>query len=224
MQRLLTLADYNAPYLTFQPKYESSVLSVFAGMVKEGIVFRQLKPVHWSIANQTALAEAELEYMDKTSHSAAVKFNIPRIHSISLAHFMPSFGPPTMDITGQFSHCLWRCHCLCDCHHRWCPMHCCRRPIKLHKQYANRPKPHPSAPLIVGGLVAEHPFINRPSPLLPANLSPLTMELAWFILRPYHGNDDYLLGQSHGLDTYCPVLSDGTFDTSVPDWLQGQLI
>ncbi|MGA0242630.1 MAG: class I tRNA ligase family protein, partial [Candidatus Marinamargulisbacteria bacterium] len=76
MKRLLTLANYDAPYLTYQPAFEANVLTVFSKMVAEGIVFRQLKPVHWSIANQTALAEAELEYMDKTSLTVAVKFTI----------------------------------------------------------------------------------------------------------------------------------------------------
>ena len=76
MQSLLTVANYEAPYLTMTKGYEAGVLEAFAEMVSEKLVFRQLKPVHWSIANQTALAEAELEYMDKTSTSVAVKFKI----------------------------------------------------------------------------------------------------------------------------------------------------
>src|SRR5262245_63408905 len=55
MQRLLTLADYEHPYLTMQPQYEQAVLEVFADLVERGLVYRALKPVHWSIANQTAL-------------------------------------------------------------------------------------------------------------------------------------------------------------------------
>jgi isoleucyl-tRNA synthetase len=62
MQRLLTLADYDDPYLTMQPEYEGAVLEVLAGLVAQGLVYRALKPVHWSIANETALADAELEY------------------------------------------------------------------------------------------------------------------------------------------------------------------
>ena len=83
MKRLLTVADYKSPYLTFQPAFEANVLRVFSAMVKENIVFRQLKPVHWSIANQTALAEAELEYMDKQSSTVAVKFKLKN-HSFNV--------------------------------------------------------------------------------------------------------------------------------------------
>ena len=47
------------------PGYEAAVLEVFADLVERGLVYRKLKPVHWSIANETALADAELEYHDR---------------------------------------------------------------------------------------------------------------------------------------------------------------
>ena len=74
MKRLMTLADYEHPYMTMAPAYEAAVLSVFADMVAQGIVYRKLKAVHWSIENQTALAEAELEYEDRTDLSVFVTF------------------------------------------------------------------------------------------------------------------------------------------------------
>ena len=54
MKRLLTIADYANPYLTMNSQYESAVLEVFAEMVEMGLVYRQLKPVHWSIANENS--------------------------------------------------------------------------------------------------------------------------------------------------------------------------
>ncbi len=74
MQRLLTLADYADPYLTMQPRFEGASLEVLADLLAQGLVFRALKPVHWSIANQTALAEAELEYEDRVDLSVYVDF------------------------------------------------------------------------------------------------------------------------------------------------------
>ncbi len=74
MQRLLTLADYNEPYLTMKPAFEGATLEVLASLLEQGLVFRALKPVHWSIANQTALAEAELEYENRTDLSVFVDF------------------------------------------------------------------------------------------------------------------------------------------------------
>ncbi|MCA9278997.1 MAG: isoleucine--tRNA ligase [Phycisphaeraceae bacterium] len=74
MKRLLTVGDYDNPYLTLQPEFERGVLDVLATLVDEGLVFRTGKPVHWSIANQTALAEAELEYEDREDISVFVDF------------------------------------------------------------------------------------------------------------------------------------------------------
>ncbi len=65
MIRLGTTGDYDHPYMTMLPAYEGAVLEVFAALVKQGLVYRDLKPVHWSIENRTALAEAELEYHDR---------------------------------------------------------------------------------------------------------------------------------------------------------------
>jgi isoleucyl-tRNA synthetase len=72
--RLMTMADYERPYLTMQPEYEGAVLDVLAGLLEKGLVYRALKPVHWSIANETALAEAELEYEDRVDLSVYVDF------------------------------------------------------------------------------------------------------------------------------------------------------
>jgi len=74
MKRLLTLADYEHPYLTMSPEYEGATLEVFADLVERGLVYRRLKAVHWSPANETALAEAELEYYDREDLSVYVDF------------------------------------------------------------------------------------------------------------------------------------------------------
>ncbi|MBY0313197.1 MAG: isoleucine--tRNA ligase [Phycisphaerales bacterium] len=74
MERLLTLADYAHPYLTMSSSFEGATLEVLAELVEQGLVYRALKPVHWSIANETALAEAELEYQDREDLSVYVDF------------------------------------------------------------------------------------------------------------------------------------------------------
>ncbi|MCC6676989.1 MAG: isoleucine--tRNA ligase [Phycisphaerales bacterium] len=74
MQRLLTLADYANPYLTMSAEYEAATLEVLADLLEQGLVYRALKPVHWSVANETALAEAELEYYDREDLSVYVDF------------------------------------------------------------------------------------------------------------------------------------------------------
>lgn len=73
------MAGWNreSTYLTLDHEYEIRQLRVFQQMCRNGLIFRQYRPVHYSPSSQTALADAELEYNDKhTSHSAFVTFDI----------------------------------------------------------------------------------------------------------------------------------------------------
>jgi len=66
--------DWENPYLTLQPEYETGVLEVFGSLVGQGYVYRSLKAIHWCMQCETALAEAELEYGDEESPSIYVNF------------------------------------------------------------------------------------------------------------------------------------------------------
>ena len=63
-QRWGIMADWERPYVTMAPEYEAAQLGVLRSMLRGGLVTRGLRPVHWSPATRTALAEAELEYQD----------------------------------------------------------------------------------------------------------------------------------------------------------------
>ncbi|RKY07826.1 MAG: isoleucine--tRNA ligase, partial [Planctomycetota bacterium] len=73
---LAVFGDFRNPYLTLKPQYEKGILEIFAELVGNGLVFKQLKPIHWSIGCETALADAELEYKDITSSSIYVNFPV----------------------------------------------------------------------------------------------------------------------------------------------------
>ncbi|MFH0888156.1 MAG: isoleucine--tRNA ligase [Planctomycetota bacterium] len=73
-QSLGVFGDWDNPYLTLNHSYESAVIEVFRDLVKNGYVYRKLKPIHWCMYCETALAEAELEYADAIGHSVYVKF------------------------------------------------------------------------------------------------------------------------------------------------------
>src|SRR6266550_639688 len=73
-QRLGILGEWDDPYLTMNREYEADTLEVFARFVEAGLVYKQLKPVPWSVSNQTALADAELEYQDVEDPSVYVEF------------------------------------------------------------------------------------------------------------------------------------------------------
>ena len=71
-----TLARWEKPYLTIDPAYEANVLQVFSELHRRGYITRAKRPVHWSWAAQSALAEAELEYEDRTDPSVYVRFPV----------------------------------------------------------------------------------------------------------------------------------------------------
>ena len=75
-QRLGVLGDWENPYLTMNYAYEATILREFGKFVERGGVYKGLKPVLWCTQDQTALAEAEVEYEDHTSPSIYVKFPV----------------------------------------------------------------------------------------------------------------------------------------------------
>ena len=75
-ERLGVLGEWDNPYLTTDPQYEAGVLETFRLMLSKGLIERSSKPVHWSWAAESALAEAELEYEDKEDHSIVVSFRV----------------------------------------------------------------------------------------------------------------------------------------------------
>ena len=73
-QRLGILGEWSTPYLTMSPEYESSTARLFGRFLERGYVYKGLRPVYWCIHDQTALAEAEVEYKEHSSPSVYVKF------------------------------------------------------------------------------------------------------------------------------------------------------
>ena len=75
-ERIGVFGDWDRPYLTMAPQFEGRTVQAFADLFATGLVFRGLRPVHWCTRHQTALAEAEVEYEDKRSHSLYVRFRV----------------------------------------------------------------------------------------------------------------------------------------------------
>jgi isoleucyl-tRNA synthetase len=88
-KRLGILGEWDDPYLTMSPAYESSTARLFGKFLERGYVYKGLRPVYWCIHDQTALAEAEVEYKEHTSPSVYVKFPLksdPALIDPALAH------------------------------------------------------------------------------------------------------------------------------------------
>jgi isoleucyl-tRNA synthetase len=75
-QRIGVFGRWNDPYLTMSFEYEARILESFYEYFEQGFVYKGLKPVFWCIHDQTALAEAEVEYETHTSPSVYVRYKL----------------------------------------------------------------------------------------------------------------------------------------------------
>jgi isoleucyl-tRNA synthetase len=230
MQRLLTLADYDDPYLTMNPRYEAATLEVFAAMVARGVVYRGLKPVHWSIENQTALAEAELEYYDREDTSVFVKFDVRSAMS---------------DVPGDAALMIWtttpwtlpaNLAVAVSPRAEYGVYHVKGKPVIVATDLAAKvfaaegveagepTRIIPGSELV--GTTYAHPFLDdqRERSVVPADYVTLEDGTGLVHTAPGHGVEDYQTGLREGLDIYCPVQHDGTFDGTAPDWLRGKSV
>ena len=225
MQRLGTLANYDHPYLTMAPAYEAGVLEVFSTLIERGLVYRDLKPVHWSVANRTALADAELEYMDRKDPSIYVLFHasLPKHGEAELmiwtttpwtlpanlavaVHPRGKYGVYDVELDGR------------------------RRKVVVveelaEKVFALRGASHTKLDTLTGeqlvGTEYRHPFVERRGKVLPAEYVTFEDGTGLVHTAPGHGVEDYQTGLKNGLDIYCPVGPDGKYDGTVPEWLRG---
>ena len=75
-KRLGVIGDWDHPYLTMNPSFEAREVKVFGKMFEKGYIYKGLKPVYWCPKDETALAEAEIEYQDDPCTSVYVKFKV----------------------------------------------------------------------------------------------------------------------------------------------------
>ncbi len=87
-KRLGVLGDWENPYLTMDFTYEANVVRSLGKIIQQGHVEKGAKPVHWCLDCASALAEAEVEYIDKTSSAIDVRFTV-----IDTKNFLDRLSP-----------------------------------------------------------------------------------------------------------------------------------
>ncbi len=238
MQRLLTLADYDHPYITMDPAFEAATLEVFAALVDKGLVYRALKPVHWSIANRTALAEAELEYEDRTDTSVYVLFQVKQPEALGRVMGLPADAEPAslmiwtttpwtlpanlaVAVNPTHAYGLYQ---FTKAGHRVRAVLATRLAEKVLAMAGATDVQTlgqcTGQALADAGLTYQHPFIDRTGTLVLADYVTLDDGTGLVHTAPGHGTEDYQTGRRYNLPIYCPVRADGTFDETAPDWLR----
>ena len=248
-QRLGVMGSFDEPYITMHPQYESAVLEVFACLLERGIVYRKLKPVHWSIENRTALADAELEYHDRQDTSVYVAFplagdggeKLPHRDGDAVSLLIWTTTPWTLPANLAVAvHPDYKYACV---HARTATT--CGTLVVAERRLEMLMDPASpvssgfaeifqdpaadievvgtvsGADLIDAGLTYRQPLTDKVCPVVSADYVTLEDGTGLVHIAPGHGQEDHMTALMCGLDIYCPVQADGTFDDTAPEFLRG---
>lgn len=102
--RLGVLGDWDNPYLTMDKQFEANIIRALGKIVENGHLVKGYKPVYWSVVGASALAEAEVEYQDKTSFSIDVAF--PVVDENAFISALSGFGDEGKG-EGEVSVVIW---------------------------------------------------------------------------------------------------------------------
>lgn len=219
-KRLGVFGDWDAPYLTMDKSYEATIIREFGRFVERGSVYRGLKPVHWCTSCVTALAEAEVEYDDRTSPSIYVKFPVEG----DLGRWFPDAADRAAFVL-IWTTTPWTLPAnLAICVHPdleytaveideevWVMAEGLKAEVLKRVAGATPAELGTVKGSALEGLVCRHPFYQRPSPILLGEHVTLEQGTGCVHTAPGHGHDDYEVGLRYGLEVYNPVDDHGRF-------------
>ena len=223
-KRLGVLGAWAGPYLTMDPAYEAKVLEYLAAFFERGEVYKGKRPVHWCIHCRTALAEAEIEYREKSSPSIYVKFPLASDLSSkdpALAGrrvFVLIWTTTPWTLPGNLAIAFHPEHEYVAAEAGEDVYVLARRllPVVADELGWKDPKILAAFPgREMEGLKARHPFAGRDSLCVLAEYVTLEDGTGAVHTAPGHGHDDYMTGVAYGLDIYTPVDDDGRFTSDV---------
>lgn len=233
-KRLGIFGDWENPYLTLTPGYEADIMRTFAKFVEKGLVYRAKRPVQWSYGAQTALAEAEVEYKEKTSPAIYVKFEVlsPGFQGLKEDGYAlviwtttPWTLPANLGIAlhpdfeytaGTFTHESGRSEKLVLANSR-IEAFSAATGFKLDESLPTTKFKGQA----LKGAEAQHPFLPRSSKVINALFVTNDTGTGAVHMAPGHGADDYIAGKENGLDVLSPVDDAGNFtaECGLPDFV-----
>ncbi|HEX7056151.1 MAG TPA: isoleucine--tRNA ligase [Bacilli bacterium] len=219
-KRLGVRGDWNNPYVTLEPAYEAQQIRVFGEMVKKGYIYKGLKPVYWSPSSESALAEAEIEYKEKTSPSIYVAFDVkdgkgklPSDAAVVIWTTTPWTLPANLGISlhPEFTYVLVETAGK-------------KYLIAEERLQAVKKEIGWNETAVLGSwrgaeleyVVCRHPFYERDSLVMVGEHVTLDAGTGCVHTAPGHGEEDFAIGQQYGLGVLCPIDDQGKFTAEAP--------
>ncbi len=216
-RRLGIFADWFKPYITMQPAYESNILRVFGKLVADGAVYQSMKPVQWSYAHKTALAEAEVEYMEDTSTAIFVAFPMTEeVKGISCDMVIWTTTPWTLPsnlgvaLNPDFTYVIARYSKDGESRNfilvrELIETFCTRNGWQIEEELTTFKGSE------LEGKSAKHPFLDRDSLIIMGDFVTTDTGSGAVHIAPGHGADDYKVGMQYGLGVLSPVDDAGCY-------------
>ncbi|OOZ41347.1 isoleucine--tRNA ligase [Solemya pervernicosa gill symbiont] len=241
-KRLGVIGDWDNPYLTMDYKTEADIIRSLAGIVKNGHLHKGSKPVHWCVECGSALAEAEVEYEDKTSPAIDVRFEL--LDDEALFARCNSTGEPHG--SGPISAVIWTTtpwtlpanqgvavnpdleYVVVQCEGE----HGTERLLlaeALLKDAMGRYEINDYSIVATAmgseleGLKLAHPFYEREVPIILGDHVTTEAGTGAVHTAPGHGQDDYVVGMRYNLKIDNPVGGNGVFLPGTP-LFEGQYV
>ena len=223
-KRLGVISDWDNPYLTMSPVFESNQIRVFSEMYFKGYIYRGLKPVNWSPSSQTALAEAELEYPENhISKSVYVKFNLQEnlkeIENVSLLIWTTT--PWTLPANKAVSVNKNFTYGIYELENENLIIETSLSKIIEDKLGKSLRKVHELMGQDLLSFKYISPISNELCPVLEADYVTRENGTGLVHTAPGHGTDDYMTGVKNNINIFSPVDKYGKFTDDVPERFQG---
>jgi isoleucyl-tRNA synthetase len=229
-KRLGVLGDWDHPYRTMDPLFEAQQLRAFGKVIRNGHLYKGVKPVHWCLDCRSALAEAEVEYEERTSPAIDVAFRVVDSKALAARVELPpgrldrepfdlviwTTTPWTLPanqavaLRGDFRYVLVEADKEGERHRLILAADLLDSCLQRYGMTAVATVAETTGSALEG-LLLQHPFENRQVPIILGEHVTLDAGTGAVHTAPGHGHEDFAVGQRYKLPVANPVGNDGRF-------------
>ena len=219
-RRLGVRGDWENPYITLKPEFESRQIEVFGKMAEKGYIYKGLKPVYWSPSSESALAEAEIEYKDVKSPSIYVSFAIkdakgvvPEDAKFIIWTTTPWTIPANLGITlnADITYVVVAVN-----DNKFIIAKDLLETVSQALEWENAEVVQEVKGQELEYVVAKHPIYDRDSLIMVGEHVTTDAGTGCVHTAPGHGEDDFNVSKKYGLPVLSPVNDQGCYTSEAP--------
>src|SRR6266850_1707391 len=226
--RLGVLGDWQNPYRTMDFNTEADIIRALGRIRERGLLYQGAKPVHWCMDCRSALAEAEVEYEDRTSPAIDVAFKVADNKALARALRFTHIYEPVFAVIWTTTPWTLPANQAVAVHpdFEYVLVRFAAGIFILAKELADkcmdayrvddRQIVAEFKGADIENIALQHPFYERLVPVVLGEHVTLDAGTGLVHTAPAHGLDDYVVGSRYGLPVDNPVDDDGVFFPKVP--------